>query len=102
MKQPTYKLDHSPPGSAKVKEYVEPYLTSSYAFVTWKLTTLGGNSTSGHVFVLEYASKGYLLRCTVSTRGSIYNSLSLLTDRFADFVLYMFFQVCWCEFMLQQ
>jgi len=62
-------------------------------FLAWKLTTLGGNSIFGHVFVLEYASKGYLVCCTVSTRSSIYNSLSLLTDRFADFMLYMFFQV---------
>jgi hypothetical protein len=26
MKQATYKLDNSPPGSAEIQEYMEPYL----------------------------------------------------------------------------
>jgi hypothetical protein len=63
---------------------------------------LGGNSTFGHVFVLEYASKDYLLCCTVSARRCIYNSLSLLTDlqilccihsavqRFPELIFYRF------------
>jgi len=53
---------------------------------------LWGNSTFGHVFVMEYAGKGYLLCCTVSTRSSIYNSLSLLTD--LQILCCVFFQVC--------
>jgi hypothetical protein len=63
---------------------------------------LGGIVLLGNVFVLEYASKGYLLCYTVSARSSIYDSLSLVTDRFADFALYMFFQICCCELVSQQ
>jgi hypothetical protein len=64
----------------KLKSKHSCTFTSSYAFEVWWLTMPVGNSTFGHVFVLEYSSICYLLCCTFSTRSSIYNSYSLLTD----------------------
>jgi hypothetical protein len=35
IKRPGREADHSPPFSAEVKEYVEPYLHSQYVFMAW-------------------------------------------------------------------
>jgi hypothetical protein len=42
VKRPGREADHSPPSSAEVKEYVELYLYSQYAFMAWCSVTAQG------------------------------------------------------------
>jgi hypothetical protein len=75
VKRPWREADHSPPSGAEVKECVELYLHSQYAFMVWCLVKHRDNFTFTFNKICLYASGSHVGLMTRELCSSVVTSL---------------------------
>jgi hypothetical protein len=84
VKRPGREADHSPPSSAEVKECVELYLHSQYAFMVWCLVKHRDSCTfsfDNRMIIKMMMAGSVELRTTLGTWSHIHKVLILLEVR---------------------